>query len=516
MRPRASSRTPRVIAGLVLLTIVATAGGLTGAVTGAGAATDPSGTTPSTAATAAGSLDWERCGRGVECAALDVPVDYADPAGEQVSMAVMRAPARAPSRRIGSLVINFGGPGDAGTETLPYVLSRFPAEIRDRFDLVSFDPRGTGGTRQIDCVDDATTDLLAAEDPTPDDPAELATFFTGANSAVDVDAECVARYGDWLAAIGSRNVARDMDRLRAALGDDQINYLGYSYGTVIGAVYAQEFPDRIRTMVLDGAVNLSATPAEALEGNTSGFEGALDEFLDWCVDAPQCGFGGDDPRAALTKLRDRFERGATMPVADGRDANVASFYLALISSLYDKADGWPALALGLRRAQRGDGSVLQYLADLYLGRDENGHYSVIQEAIGPIRCADERVPLVDFATFQATYERLSAQYPFFGPLVGSGQPGCDPALPVPAAGLEVGDVRATPDAPVLVVGTTKDPATPYAGALDLQSRIAGSGLLTYDSAEHAAYGRGVTCIDDAVDRYLLTRKLPRSGIRCTA
>jgi pimeloyl-ACP methyl ester carboxylesterase len=469
-----------------------------------------------TAHAVAGTLEWERCGRGVQCSELAVPVDHDAPDGEQVSVALVRAPARDRSRRIGSLVVNFGGPGDAGTETLPLTLDRFPDRIRDRFDIVSFDPRGTGGTRQIDCVDDATSDVLAAEDPTPDDLAELERFFTGAGTAVDVEAACIERYGDWLAAVGSRNVARDMDRIRAALGERRINYLGYSYGTVIGAVYAQEFPDRIRTMVLDGAVNLTSTPAEEQTGNAAGFEGALDEFLAWCADTTRCEFGGRDPRAALTRLHDRFEGGLVVPVGDGRNAGVAAFYLAMVASLYDRTDGWPALALALQDAARGNGSIMQFLADLYLGRDERGRYSAIQEAIVPIRCADERTPLVEYPEFRATYEELTAAYPFFGALVGSSQTGCDPRLPVPQPGDEVGDVRAAPDGPVLVIGTTGDPATPYDGALDLRSRIAGSRLLTFESTEHAAYGRGVACIDDAVDRYLIGRTPPREGTTCSA
>lgn len=497
MPGRGGHRPLRVLAGLLtVLAVVATSA--------------------PTVARAATGIQWARCGRGVECATLDVPVDYGASDGAQVGVALVRAPARDPKRRIGSLVVNFGGPGDAGTETLPLTLDRFPDRIRDRFDLVSFDPRGTGGTRAVDCIDDATTERLAAEDPTPDDLAELQRMFTGEASVVDLDAACVQRYGDWLGALGSRNVARDLDRIRAALGEDRIDYLGYSYGTVIGAAYAQEFPERIRTMVLDGAVDLSATPEEELEGNIAGFEGALGGFLDWCADAARCSFGGDDPRAALERLRDRFEGGLTLPVAGGRTANVATFYVALISSLYDRQDGWPALGLALRRADRGDGSVLQYLADLYLGRDDAGHYSALQEVIGAIRCADERVPLVDFAEFRATYERLSAAYPFFGPLAGGGQPGCDPQLPPAQPGSALGDVRADPDAGVLVIGTTHDPATPYAGALDLQARIAGSQLLTYESTEHAAYGRGVACIDDRVDRYLISGKLPRAGVRCSA
>ncbi|MFA5884209.1 MAG: alpha/beta hydrolase, partial [Acidimicrobiia bacterium] len=174
-------------------------------------------------ASARGTLAWQHCGDRLECARLDVPVDAAVPDGEQVSLALIRAPAREPARRIGSLVVNYGGPGDAGTETLPLALDELPADIRDRFDVVSFDPRGTGGSRALDCVDDTASDALAAEDPTPDDLGELVRFYTGESSTVDVVGACVARFGNWLAEVGTRNVARDLDRIRIAPGDARLD-----------------------------------------------------------------------------------------------------------------------------------------------------------------------------------------------------------------------------------------------------------------------------------------------------
>jgi len=475
----------------------------------AGGAVPPAG--------ARGTLGWQRCGDGLECARLDVPVDRRVPDGEQVSLALIRAPARDRSRRIGSLVVNYGGPGDAGTQTLPLALDEIPAEIRDRFDIVSFDPRGTGGSRALDCVDDAASDTLASEDPTPDDLGELVRFFTGESSSVDVVGACVARYGSWLAAVGTRNVARDLDRIRIALGEERLDFLGYSYGTVLGAVYAQEFPDHVRTMVLDGAVDLSATPAEDQAANAAGFEHALDQFLDWCANTRTCAFrSGGDPRAALTRLRDRFEQGLTVPVRGGRRAVVTSFYVALLASLYDRSQGWPTLAAALQGVDDGDGTGLQILADAFLGRDANGHHDALQEAIGPIRCADRPAPIVAFPEYRAGFEDAVRRYPFFGALVGSIQSGCDPRLPAPDPADLLGDVTAAPRAPVLVIGTTGDPATPYVGATDLQRRITGSRLLTYESTEHSAYGRGVACIDDAVDHYLITTKLPPRRSRCTA
>jgi pimeloyl-ACP methyl ester carboxylesterase len=458
---------------------------------------------------------WRACSKGFECASLPVPVDHAAPDGETVDVALIRAPARVESRRIGTLVVNFGGPGDAGTETLPLAIATIPAVIRDRFDIVSFDPRGTGSTRPIDCIDDRTTDLLVTEDPTPDDASELDRFYTGTNSAVDVDASCIDRYGAWLGAVGTRNVARDVDRIRAALGERRLTFLGYSYGTVLGAVYAQEFPTRVRTMVLDGAVDLSASPEAEQRANAAGFEHALDEFLGWCADRRSCPFYSDgDPRGALESLRNRFETGVTVPAGDGRRAGAGTFYLGLLVALYDKTSGWPALAVGLQRATSGDGTVLQILADTFLGRDGDGHYNSLQEAIGVIRCADAPAPTPAFPEFRATFEAFVRDFPFLGAVIAGTPAGCDPRLPVPEADAVLGDVRATGVAPILIIGTTNDPATPYDGALDLQQRLAGSRILTVDATQHGAYGRGIRCIDDAVDRYLLTRRLPREGIRC--
>jgi len=491
-----------VAAAVALLLLVPTTAGAVDRATGA----DPSPT-----------LQWSNCAKRFECASLPVPVDYTTPGGDTVDLAVIRAPARVRKQRIGTLVVNFGGPGDAGTDTLPLAFDTIPAEIRDRFDIVSFDPRGTGGTKAIDCIDDRTTDLLIGEDPTPDDLGELERFYTGANSQVDINAACIAKYGSWLAAVGTRNVARDVERIRVALGEHRLNFLGYSYGTVLGAVYAQEFPARVRTMVLDGAVNLSASPASEERANAAGFEHALDEFLDWCAARKSCPFNSDgDPQGALQVLRNRFESGATIAAGDGRRAGAGTFYLALLVALYDKTNGWPALAVGLHNATSGDASVLQILADTYLGRDGDGHYNSLQEAIGIIRCADVPTPFPSFPDYRTTFEESSRDYPVLGPAVASTPTGCDPRLPRPSTDAVLGDVRATGVKPVLIVGTTNDPATPYDGALDLQQRIAGSRVLTFDSTEHGAYGRGVSCIDDAVDRYLLTGRLPRAGTRCEA
>ena len=474
-----------------------------------------------TAGDTSGLSAWRSCGRRLQCATLTVPVDYSQPDGEQVKLAVARVPASQPKQRVGSLVFNFGGPGDAGTETLPDFVSQIPAEIRARYDLVSFDPRGTGKSRPVECVSDAEADRLNAVDPTPNSDTDLRAFYDGTNEPVDVIARCVARNGAWLAQLGSRNVARDLDRLRTALGDDKLSFLGYSYGTVIGAVYAQMFPDRVDHMVLDSPVDLSVDALQELRGNAQGFEQALEDFLADCAARTSCSFHSNgDPTTALTDLQRQFEAGLQLKTRvlgtgakSDRKAGVAAFYTALISALYDRQYGWPELADALSDARKGDGTNLLALADLYNGRRDDGTYDNIDEVFGVILCDDRDDAVPSFEAYQAEYHQEVADYPILGNLMGSTVLGCDPRLPRPPASEQVGDLRVTGAAPILVVGTTGDPATPFAGAQDLVTRLGGSRLLTFDSTEHTAYTKN-RCIDRAVDTYLLKGTLPPENTVC--
>jgi len=484
---------------VTLLTVLGTSGAIVGAAR-AGAAPASTG------------LAWSKCRGGFECATLDVPVDYRSPEGQQVGIAIIRKRATNVAHRIGSLVINFGGPGDPGTETLRLAIKSIPAEVRRRFDVVSFDPRGTGSSRPIDCIDDKTFDRLSSIDSTPDTPADLRKYYDGSVSDVDVTAACIDRQGAWLADVGTRNVARDLDRLRTALGERRLTYLGYSYGTVLGAVYAQEFPDNIRALVLDGAVNLSSTAKDQLVRNTKGFEHALGAFLANCAADPSCAYySGGRPRVALLHLRDRFEGGLTLPSGDRRRVGVAEFYVTLLAALYSE-QSWPILADALHNASaNGDGTLMRLVNDAFSGRRVDGTYNNLQEAIGIINCDDRPTARVSFGSFRSTFEQLSTKYPFFGRVLAAGPIGCDPRLPEPAAGETIGDLHAADAPPILIVGTTHDPATPYVGA-----RIANSRLLTVEATQHGGYAQGSTCVDTAVDHYLLQLVLPPRGSRCSA
>jgi pimeloyl-ACP methyl ester carboxylesterase len=283
------------------------------------------------------------------------------------------------------------------------------------------------------------------------------------------------------------------------------------------------FPDRVGRLVLDSPVDLSADALEELRGNAQGFEQALGDFLADCAANRRCSFRSNgNPTAALTTLQQRFEQGLELPTRNPssgakskRTAGVAAFYTALISALYDRQYGWPELADALNDARKGDGTYLLALADLYNGRRDNGTYDNIDQVIGVILCDDRDDPVPPFDEYKAEYDREVTEYPFLGSLVASTPLGCDPRLPRPPASEQVGDVRVNGTAPILVVGTTRDPATPFSGAQDLVIRLGGSRLLTFDSTEHTAYTKN-KCIDRAVDTYLLRGTLPAMNTVCKA
>ena len=501
-----------VLVALVLLVITTTAPAL-----GASArAAEPAVASPEA------RVRWRSCGRSFQCGAIFVPVDYSKPNGRRTKVVLARAPALDRKHRIGALVMNFGGPGDPGTESLRSFVPELPREIRERYDIVSFDPRGTGASHPIDCISDRATDTLLAVDPTPETDAQLREFYAGKFGRIDLIQSCIDTRDGWLARVGSRNVARDLDRIRAALGERTLDYLGYSYGTVIGAAYAQQFPDRVGRMVLDSPVDLSETAQAETQEDGASFEHALDAFLRDCARRERCRFYSHGrPRAALGALQRRFEAGLTLPTRriDGkrarRRAGVAAFYTALVAELYDKRFGWPDLAYALARAEHGDGTFLLALADSYNGRRANGTYDGLVDSAGIILCADRPDPLQPYDDWVNEYRSAGQDHPFLGGFLTDTPAGCDPRLPRPSDAELLGDVRATGTAPILVIGTTNDPATPYAGARDLVTRLAGSRLLTFVSTEHTAYPK-TACVQRAVDRYLLDGRLPRAGTRCRA
>ena len=464
------------------------------------------------------TLAWADCGDGFQCATLSVPVDWSKPTGDHVGLALTRLPAQAPDQRIGSLVVNYGGPGESGVDYLRRTYGRLPQPVRARFDVVSFDPRGTGASRPIDCVDDAVLDQSAALVAVPTTPQQLdALHAYNAQFA----AGCAQRNGAFAGQVGTRNVARDLEAIRLALGDAKLTYLGYSYGTVVGATYAQMFPASVGRLVLDGPPDYWIGARDYAHRQAKGFMDALSAFLDWCQSTGCSLAASGAPRDVLNQLITQVDQ-QPMPASytsvDGtaRNGELTSGLLenAVLSLLYDRSRGWPLLGDALSEAvSTGRAPQLLAYSDQYVGRSPDGHWNPLVEANAVISCVDRpsrSVPttaaeLADVAAFQSELPPWGGSFAT-APCVG---------MPKPAKGDKLGDVRVRGTAPVVVIGTTGDPATPYVGAQAMAARIQGADLLTFDSTEHTAFGRGISsCVDDAVVGYLVAGTLPAAGTHC--
>jgi pimeloyl-ACP methyl ester carboxylesterase len=448
------------------------------------------------------SVAWHDCG-SVECASLPVPLDESTP-DRTIDLALARR--RADEDPIGILLTNPGGPGASGLSLAANADRYFSDEILDHFDIVAWDPRGVGQSAPVDCVDDL--DFFFAVDHSPDDAREVAENVAASERLAD---GCADRSGALLPYVSSRATVRDMDRIRAALGEEQLSYVGFSYGTYLGALYADQFPERVRAMVLDGAVDPALDFAAASRGQALGFERALDAFLDDCA-RRDCGFGGDDPHRSYSRLMAAIDAEELPAELDGEDRRLGpgEADLGVATALYGGTEDWPVLADALRRAAQGDGSRLLALADQYTGRRKGGEYSNAMEAFYAIGCLDVPAPTDD--EVQALADELAVDAPNFGPATVWLSNPCAhwPVAPGPAPG----PVRGVGAPPILVVGTTNDPATPFAWAEALAAELQSARLLVFEAEGHTAYTRGNDCVDDAVDQYLVDLVAPLDEARC--
>lgn len=478
-----------------------------GACSTGGSSNDASGEPAATSAGArAGTIEWAACGLGLECAELRAPLDHEAPEGEQITLGLARRPADDPEERVGSLLVNPGGPGASGIELVELADRFIGAGVLERFDVVGFDPRGVGESTPVECTDDL--DFLFAVDTEPDTEEERAELRDAARTIAE---RCAERSGDLLAHVGTEDVAHDMEEIRIALGEDQVNYLGFSYGTYLGAVYAELYPERVRAFVLDGAVDPSLDAETAALQQSLGFDRQLEEFLDECGDDESCAFHSDgDPASAYAALLERIEADP-LEGSDGRELGPGEADIAVATALYDGQLGFRALAESLAAAERGDPDGLLALFDQYVGRDGAGNYDNSQEAFLAVSCIDGTE---DFTPdeFEALAERVGEEAPHFG------ETGVNLGLacaywPVEPQGLE-GPFAAEGAAPILVIGTRGDPATPPEWAEALADQLDSGVLLRLDARGHTAYGQGYDCIDDAVADYLVDLELPSDGSVC--
>ncbi|WP_263550786.1 alpha/beta hydrolase [Geodermatophilus sp. YIM 151500] len=491
-----------------------------------GAAAGPAAPSPAPSTATVPDLAWVDCGlteeataAGVQCATAGLPLDHDDPDGEQVQIAVAKAPATAPDQRIGSLFFNFGGPGAPSVYYLQRAGAGFLSGLNERFDLVAFDPRGTGqSTPGIDCgVDQETTGIYSSPFPTPLD-IDVDAYMTKVQTYVDA---CLESNGPILEHVSTANVARDLDLLRAAVGDEKLSYLGFSYGTFLGATYAALFPENHRALVLDGPIDAEGyinDPLSNLAEQTAGFELALSRFFEACAaDQEACsGFGGESPSQAYDALVAAAD--AEPLPADGYEPNPEpvsgdSIRTATSSLLYAER-AWGALAAALVEAAAGDGSSIRAIVDASYGREEDGTYSNALDLYFAIGASEQRYPKGDVDVYLDRGSESWASFPHFWR--NSGYAELNYGLwPVHDEDSYAGPFTVDPAAPApLVVNTTYDPATPYPGGLRLVADLGNARLLTMDGDGHTAYGGKSTCVDAAVEDYLVELALPEPGTVC--
>ncbi|MGZ4678508.1 MAG: alpha/beta hydrolase [Acidimicrobiia bacterium] len=448
-------------------------------------------------------LDWHSCTEG-ECATLRVPLDAARPAGRTIGLALARASRADPERRIGSLLVNPGGPGGSGVDIVEYVAAQLPSAVTDRFDIVSWDTRGSGRSAPVHCGNDL--DARFGVDSSPDDAAELSALEAAAKHVVD---QCVADSGTLLRHIASVDTVRDMDAIRAALGDAQLDYLGLSYGTFLGALYAQTYPTHVRALVLDGALDPARSVQDVAIQQAQGFDASLARFFDWCHQRSSCAFhGGGNPKAAFDALVRKID-GASVAVGSRR-LGPTQLDLASSALLYEGTAGFRQLASGLHALEGGDGGPLLAISDSYVGRS-GGTYDAEWPAFVAIGCADG--PNLDLPAMEALQREAAVAAPVYG--AGNVGLGYECAYwPYPPTRTAPGPVRAPTTDPILVIGTKGDPATPFAWAGSLAAELGNARLVAVEDATHTATLNGNSCVDGIVTRYLVDLALPAPGTDC--
>ena len=459
------------------------------------------------------SLDWVDCGPG-ECAELTVPLSYADPSAETIEISVLKVPASGSRGRLGSLVVNPGGPGGSGVDYAAAADLIVGAEVRRRYDIVGFDPRGVGRSAPIDCVSDAELDEFLGMDPTPDDPAEEVRF---AELSQGFGESCAANAGPLLGHVSTVDAAKDMDILRSALGEERLTYLGKSYGTYLGTVYAEQFPDRVGRFVLDGAVPADLTTQEVGMGQAEGFDRATAAWAQDCVEEGDCPLGGsvEEVLEGMSELMRRFDAEPVPIRGDARMKTMSEGWAALgvAVAMYDQGM-WSMLTDALRDViELDDATELMALANSYAQRTSSGAYAGnLMESIYAVNCLD-RPESGEVADIAAAAEEAAARAPTWGRFIAWSSMACG-LWPVEPVGGGPRVITAAGSDPIVVVGTTRDPATPYEWSQRLAAQLENGVLVSFDGDGHTAYTRSNGCVDEAVDAFYLDGTVPEDGLRC--
>ncbi|WP_284977257.1 alpha/beta hydrolase [Arthrobacter sp. efr-133-TYG-104] len=454
------------------------------------------------------TVQWASCDNGLQCGTVRVPLDYANPGSGEISLAVNKLPST--GKKLGSILVNPGGPGGSGVDFVRDAGStHFTAKLRSSYDLVGFDPRGVKRSAPVKCMSDAERDAARAKVFHENTDEGLAAALAFNKSTAE---QCAQQTGAVLGHVDTVSAAKDLDILRAITNQSKLNYLGFSYGTFLGSTYASLFPDNVGRVVLDGAVDPSISNAELTAGQARAFEKAIHTYVADCLRQSSCPLSGSVDNG-VQEIRDLIQSINQNPqtAKDGRRVTVSDFINGIILPLYDN-QSWPALTQALQGALSGDVSQMMRIADLGADRDPNGSYTSNSAfAFQAVNCLDYPM-ITDTPGMRAEEASLLKDSPTFGEFFAYGGVTCkdwpykNTRTPAP--------VNYAGSAPIVVVGTTGDPATPYEWAQSLRKQLGNASLVTWQGEGHTAYGRSNSCVSSAVDNYFIDGTLPQDGVKC--
>ena len=456
------------------------------------------------------SLSWTSCANGMQCTTAKAPLDWANPSAGEIKLALIRHLAT--GTRLGSLLINPGGPGASGydfvRDSVDYAADK---KLQTSYDIVGFDPRGVGRSSAVTCYSPAQMDAYLY-DITPGVRGSDEWIANNVRTAKDFGQACGAKTGALLDHVGTVSAARDLDLLRATLGDKKLNYLGYSYGTYLGTVYADLYPQKTGRLVLDGALDPASSNADVTQVQAQGFESALRAYLKDCLAHTHCPFSGTvaDGMATITDLL-RAVEASPIRNTDGRELGANTLVTAIIFPLYDRAS-WSYLSKMFAAVMKGSAAFAFQLADAYNSRNDDGTYADNStEAFTGVNCLDYTFN-ADPAVMRQAAATLSKAAPVIGPYLSYGDISCA-NWPYKST-LKRGPIAAAGSAPILVVGTTNDPATPYVWAQNLARELENGHLVTYKGEGHTAYNKSNSCVNNTVDNFLVQGTVPSEDPKC--
>ncbi len=458
-------------------------------------------------------LTWKKCEGTFQCATATAPLDWSDPSRSSIDLALIRATAT--QKPIGSLLLNPGGPGGSGydfvRDSLDYAVS---STLSSRFDIVGFDPRGVNKSSAVSCYDDPSEmDAFLFDVSTDAGPVGSDAWLDDIEkSNAEFGEACLKHTGELLGYVDTVSAARDLDLLRAILGDAKLNYLGYSYGTFLGATYADLYPNNTGRLVFDGAIDPATTDFEVTQTQAVGFENAARAYIADCMTGSKCPFTGtvDKGMERIRTLLDRLDA-SPLRASDGRLLGSSSMFTAIILPLYSQSN-WPYLTDVFADVFSGDADYAFQIADAYYARNVDGTYDDNStEAFLAINCLDY-MSTSTRQTLEAEAAELAKAAPTFGPQMSFGGTSCD-SWPFESTRVRA-PIAAKGSAPILVIGTTNDPATPYTWAKSLASQLENGHLVTYNGEGHTAYNKSNACVNDAVDSFFISGTVPASDPNC--